>query len=132
MKLHEAPDDVLIAAYVQRRDRRAQRKKAYLADDEKDVKQMGNIENELLRRLNERGTDSTSARGIGLAYRNIKTSASVADRAAFLAFVQKNNAWDFVTNAISKEAVDGYVAEHNDLPPGVNYTQIVTVGFRRG
>jgi hypothetical protein len=32
---------------------------------------------------------------------------------------------------VSKTAVDEYVAAHQDLPPGVNYTTAISVNVRR-
>lgn len=131
MKISEAPDDRLIAGYVRLRDLRAQRKKRYENEDENDRKHMYAIEVELLRRLNERGTDSTSARGVGTAYRYIKPSCTVADWDSFFKFVRENNAWEFLTHAASKEAVAAFREETDDLPPGLNWSETVAIGFRR-
>lgn len=131
MKINEAPDDKLIAGYVKLRDIRAQRKKSFENEDESDRKRMYAIEAELLRRLNERGTDSTSARGVGTAYRNIKSSCTVADWDSFFKFVRENNAWEFLTHAASKEAVAAFREENDDIPPGLNWSETVAIGFRR-
>lgn len=131
-KLSEATDDVLIAAYVEIRDRRAQRKAAHDAADADDKSRQEKIEAEVLRRLNERGTDSTSSREHGTAYRNIKTSCTTADRQAFMEqFVIPHQAWEFLDVRPNKTAVEAYKDEHGVLPPGINWSEMAAVGFRR-
>ena len=69
MKIKDAADDVLIKKYIALRDRRSERKRAFEVDDEVDKNAMGKIENDMLRRLNERGTDSSTVRGVGVAFK---------------------------------------------------------------
>lgn len=134
MKLNEAPDDLLIANYVKLRDARAQRKKAFEAEDAVDKGRQEKIEIEILRRLNERGTDSTSSRTHGTAYRLVRTSCNVADwDAYFNQFVVPNQAWDFIERRANKTMVEAYRDEHNgELPPGLNWSEVAAIGFRRG
>lgn len=132
MKLSEAPDSTLIAAYVKLRDARAARKREFDAADEQDKSRQAKVESEMLRRLNDRGTDLVGARGVGTAYRKVVSSCSVADWNTYLnEFVIPNQAWDFLERRASKEAVQTFRDEQQDLPPGVNWTETVTVGFRR-
>lgn len=131
MKLHEAPDDVLVGNYVKLRDELAV-KEAEMKEALAPLKgNMDKLENEFLRRLNERGAEAVRTK-FGTAYKNIKSSVSVADWEAFFHnFVIPNGAWDFITRAANKSAIQQFKGEHNDLPPGINYTEIATVGFRR-
>lgn len=131
--LSEATDEALISKFVEIRDRRAQRKKEYQEADAEDKRRAEKLEAELLRRLNERGTDSTSSRKHGTAYRLTQTSCTVADWETFFHhFVLPNNNWDFLERRASKSAVEAYRNEHDDLPPGLNWKEIATIGVKRG
>lgn len=132
MKLSDAPDDKLIAGYVKIRDSRAQRKAAFDADDADDKGKQEKIEIEFLRRFSERGTDSSTSRGVGTAYRLTKTSCTMADWDIFFPFVQANDMWEMIERRPSKDAVKAYREIHNDLPPGLNWREELAVGFRRG
>lgn len=74
----------------------------------------------------------------GTAYCSDTLSVKLEDREAFLTFVRAHNAWQFITNHISKEAVkewldmpgqDGKPA--NVLPPGISTEWITKVLFRK-
>lgn len=130
--LDKASDGSIIKKYVELRDIRAQRKKAFDEEDVADKIRMEKLENELLRRLNERGVDSTSSKEFGTAYKKVTTSCSAADWEAFVHdFVIPNQAWDFLTQRPNKTAVAAYVEEHGDLPPGLNWGEYTTIGIRR-
>ena len=133
LSLAEASDEVLIAKFVQLRDARAANKKAFELADAGDKMKQEKIEAELLRRLNERGTDSTSSRTAGTAYRLVRTSCTVADWETFFTqFVQANEAWDFLERRANKTMVEAFRQEHGDLPPGLNWSETATIGVKRG
>ena len=92
---------------------------------------MGKIENDMLRRLNDRGTDSSTVRGIGVAFKKTRTYCSVADWDIFFKYVQDHNAWHMITHAASKDAVAEFKEAHNDLPPGLDWTETIAVSFNR-
>jgi hypothetical protein len=131
-KIQDASDDLLIKKYIALRDARTERKRAYEADDEKDKVMMGKIENDMLRRLNERGTDSSTVRGVGVAFKKTRSYCSVADWDIFFKYVQDHQAWSMLTHAASKEAVAEFKEANNDLPPGLNWTETIAVNFNRG
>lgn len=131
MRLQDASDDLLIKKYISLRDRREARKREYDATDAADKVAMGKIENDMLRRLNERGTDSSTVRGIGTAFKKTRTYCSVADWDIFFKYVQDHNAWHMITHAASKDAVAEFKEAHNDLPPGLNWTETIAVSFNR-
>lgn len=132
MKIKDAADDVLIKKYIALRDRRSERKRAFEVDDEADKDQMGKIENDMLRRLNERGTDSSTVRGVGVAFKKTRSYCSVADWDIFFRYVQENQAWHMLTHAASKDAVSEFKEANHDLPPGLNWTETIAVNFNRG
>ena len=130
-KLHEANDDSLLQHYLKLRDRRAQRKAAFEQDDVEDKSRQIKIETEFLRRFNERGVDSVSARGSGTAYRSTRVSASVADWDIFLNHVIENQAYELLERRVNKTATQQHRDENNDLPPGVNWSETQVINFRR-
>lgn len=66
----------------------------------------------------------------GTVYSSTRYTASLADPAAFMKFVQDNNLFDLLDRKANVTAVKDYVAEHNVLPPGVNMSAIKTIGVR--
>lgn len=130
-KINELGDAALLKFFIALRDRRAQRKAAYQAEDEGDRTKQDKIEAEVLRRFNERGIDNVSARGIGTAYKSTRASATVGDWDAFLDHVQTNEAWELLERRANKTAVEQFKDANEDLPPGVNWSETQTVNFRR-
>jgi len=56
----------------------------------------------------------------------------MADRDAFLDFVFNANERQFITNAMTKEAVKEYMEEHQgSAPPGVDVGYIHKTNFRK-
>lgn len=129
--IKELGDNSLLKLYIKLRDQRAQRKAAYEEDDADDRGKQDKIEIEFLRRFNERGIDNVAARGIGTAYRSTRASATVADWDALLDHVQDNEAWEMLERRVNKTAVQQYRDEHDDLPPGVNWSETQVINFRR-
>lgn len=130
-KIAEVGDATLLKLFIALRDRRAERKAAYQADDEGDRSKQDRIEAEFLRRFNERGIDNVSARGVGTAYKSTRASATVADWDSFIHHVQENDAWELLERRANKSAVDQFKAVNDDLPPGVNWSETQVVNFRR-
>lgn len=130
-KIADVDDVTLLKMFIALRDRRAERKAAYQADDEGDRTKQDKIEVEFLRRFGERGIDNVSARGVGTAYRSTRSSATVADWDSFLEHVKGNDAWEFLERRVNKTAVEQFKAVNDDLPPGVNWAETQVVNFRR-
>lgn len=127
----ELNNEQLVKLYIGLRDRRSERKRAYETDDEGDKAKQEKIEGILLRRFQDDGIESVRTAS-GTAYKTVRTSASVADADLFFSFVVKNDLWDLLEKRCSKTVVEQYKAEHQELPPGVNYSETVCVNVRRG
>lgn len=67
----------------------------------------------------------------GTCYTSTRYSASVADAEAFMNFVREKGLWDLIERRANATAVKDYVAEHHQLPAGVNLTGLQTLGVRR-
>jgi hypothetical protein len=130
-KIKELDDATLLKLFIGLRDRRAERKAAYQADDEGDRMNQDKIEVEFLRRFQERGIDNVSARGVGTAYKSTRSSATVADWDSLLVHVQEHDAWELLERRVNKTAVEQFKAVNDDLPPGVNWAESQVVNFRR-
>lgn len=56
---------------------------------------------------------------------------SVADFQQTISFIKEHDAYELLTNAVSKKAVLDWKKEHGELPPGLNYSAQRTVNFRK-
>lgn len=120
----------LIAKYVKIRDAKAEKEAAHKEELKRYNNALFKIEQALLKEFNETGQDSAKTPA-GTAYRSTRTSAKVSDRDAFLAFVRDSDGWDFLENRVNKTAVEAFIEEHDELPPGVDVTRVVTINIRR-
>ena len=125
----------MIQKYIELRDYVA----VLNAQHEAAVKQykdgMTAIENALLAEMNALGPDTQNIKvnGIGTAFKKKWTSATMADRPTFMAFVSDDfdKRSDFLTSAITKKEVEEFIEAHGSPPPGVNFSQGVQVNIRR-
>jgi hypothetical protein len=123
--------DALVAKYVQLRDKKAQLEQAQKEKLAPVNAMLDKIEGVLLGQFDQLGVDSMKT-GAGTAYTSSKTSATVADRDAFLqTFVIPNGAWEYLTNHVNKSAVEAYKAANEELPPGINWSEVRTLNIRR-
>lgn len=67
----------------------------------------------------------------GTVYRTEKSSASLADGAAFMDYVIANQAFDLLDRKANVTAVEEFIKENNSPPPGVNYQSRFEAGIRR-
>lgn len=123
--------DQIVATYIALRDKKAQLKAAYEAEVAPIDAGMKKAEEHILAQMQTQGVESYKT-GAGTAYMSERKSYSVADRDEFIRFVREKELWNMLENRINKSAADEYVAEHNDLPPGVNFRRELTVNVRRG
>jgi hypothetical protein len=120
----------MVGLYVQMRDQRDQRKRKYEEEVAELEKAMSTLEVAMLGVLSK--TNSTSCRtAAGTVYRSTKTSATVGDWESLLKYVREHDLWHMLKKDVSKRAVEEFRTEHNDLPPGVDWRETITVGVRR-
>lgn len=120
----------LVSRYIAARDLKAKIVAKHKAKLEPLDAAMDKTELAILDFFQKHGMDSAKCEA-GTAYRSTKGSATVADMDAFLDFVRKNDAWHMLERRVSKVAVEEYVDQTKDLPPGVTYSRIATIGVRR-
>lgn len=128
------PDNIttgqLIALYVKMRDRikaTELKQKEELAPAKEMLATMGT---RLLDLLNQAEGNSIQANA-GTAYRTARVSASIADGQSFRDFVIANDMHDLLDWKANAPAVQDYITEYGEAPPGVNLNVAYTVGVRR-
>ncbi|MBT7005048.1 MAG: hypothetical protein HOA06_10085 [Chloroflexi bacterium] len=122
--------DELIGKYIKIRDAKDALKKTHSEELSRFNNALDKIEHSLLAEFNETGQESAKT-AHGTAYRSVRTSAKVADRDAFFDFVRQNDAYDFLESRANKNAVEAYMEEHDELPPGIDVSRVTTINVRR-
>jgi phage host-nuclease inhibitor protein Gam len=126
MKLSEA-----VSLYIQLRDKKAEMKAEFDASIAPLNDKMDKLEAKLLDVFNKTGMDSVKTEN-GTAYTAVRTTASIADREAFMEFVKANEEWSLLEVRASKTAIEQFRDSNNDeLPPGVNIRSERVVNIRR-
>ena len=126
MKLSEA-----VSLYIKLRDQKAQMKADFDAQVAPLQEKMDKLEAKLLDVFNQTGMDSVKTE-FGTAYATVRTSASIADRDAFMDFVKAHEEWSLLEVRVSKTAVEQYRSANDDeLPPGINVREERVVNIRR-
>lgn len=120
----------LVEKFIQLRDKKSKLKADYEASVAPLTELQDKIEALLLQRFQEMGVESIRTQA-GTAYTTVRTSATVADWDAFLAFVKSSDSFEMIERRVSKTAVEQYKAAHSDLPPGLNWSEARSVNFRR-
>lgn len=119
-----------VAKYIELRDKKAALEKAHKEKIAKINEVLAKIETAFLKQFSETGQQSAKF-GAGTVFMKQRTSDKVFDRDAYIAFVKKNDAFDLIENRVNKSALDQFVEEHNDLPPGVTRTSELVINIRR-
>lgn len=125
MKLSE-----LVQKYIEIRDKKLAIKAEYDAKIAKCEEYLTKIEGKLLEVFEQTGMDSVKTE-FGTAYASMRTTASIADREAFMEFVKKNNEWPLLEVRCSKTAVEQFKSVTDELPPGINWRAERVVNIRR-
>lgn len=123
--------DALVEKYILLRDQIAVEEAAFKEKMAGKKSMLDKVELVIKQHLDATGTDSVTVRGVGTAYTTTRVSASVADWDATLPFIIKNDAWAMLERRVNKTAVQEYLKEKGELPPGVNMSQQVVVNVRR-
>ncbi len=122
--------DDIVAAYVRIRDQKAELKVQQSEAMKPYDDALAKLEAEALQILTDTGVESmkTSA---GTVYTSVATSATVQDKSAFMDYVKEHQAFDLLDVRANKTAVQDFVTENQDTPPGVVVRREMKVGFRR-
>jgi hypothetical protein len=121
----------LVQTYIKIREKKSQLKTDYELEAAKFSQVQDKIEALLLHKFEEMGVDSVKTPA-GTAYSSVRSNASLADWDSFRAFcAQQEDPYEYIERRVSKTAVEQYRAAHDDLPPGINWSETRVVNFRR-
>ena len=120
----------LVKAYITLRDQKAALKAAQAEALKPYDEALAKLEAQALTALNQSGVESMKT-AAGTVYSTTATSATVADKSAFMEYITNNGAFDLLDVRANKTAVQDYLAANNDVPPGVTVRREIKVGFRR-
>lgn len=122
--------DEAVEKYIKLRDKKDELARKHKEELRPYNERMSKIENAILALFNKTGQTSAKT-SHGTPYKSDVLSASVADRDAFLEFVQENNAWHFLENRVTKKAVQEYEQEHGEYPPGIKTAVVTKININR-
>ena len=119
----------VVEGYVRLRDHKkelqAQHKEQLAPINEK----MEQMEGWLMRELNRENAESVRTEA-GTVFKHTRTSSSVSDWDATLAYIIEHNAWHVLERRVSKTAIEE-MAENGEEVPGVKLVRDITVQIRR-
>lgn len=121
----------LVQKYITLRDKKSVMKKAFDASVESIDAMLAKLESHFLTVMKAQGLTSLPT-AAGTPYQSNKTSVTVADPAAYFAWVLESPERSaFLDIKANKTAVVAYKEEHADLPPGLNWREELGVNVRR-
>jgi hypothetical protein len=126
-------DAMLVEKYLELKASVASRSETFDAEIKPFKDGMATIENEFLRRLDERGADNTKTEH-GTAYKSTLMNVKVVDRDALLKYATtywEQGGGDMLIVSAQKDAVKAYIEANKVEPPGVETSQYVRVNIRR-
>jgi hypothetical protein len=121
----------LIKGYVLLRDKKAAMEAKHREELAPIREMMTKVENTMLQHMEETGTTSLSSKGVGTAYQTTRASATISDREAFKQYCEENDAWELADIRAGKTAIREMLESSGELPPGVNWSTVVAVNFKR-
>jgi hypothetical protein len=122
--------DKVIGTYVKLRDHRDQLREEAKAKEKPVTQKMEKLEAWLMKKANELGVESFKT-DLGTAYLTSKVTVSVADKESFVNFIKEEDMFELLTISANKTAVNEYLDENEELPPGINRSVIRTVNVNR-
>lgn len=126
MKIDEA-----IEKYIELRDKKAEIRARYNAKVENIDAALKKLEAAFLRSFSKTGQRSAQGANGGTAFIKERTSDKVVDRQAYIEFLEATGAMDLIESRVNKSALDEYIEQHGDLPPGVTRSTELTINVRR-
>ena len=113
-------DDQLVRVYVKMRNARSVLRHNYEEEDDKLKEQMAQVSNELLRRLNDRGSTQTQTPD-GTAYVGEDMQVTIADQDEFRKFVLTAQDLNWYVARVKVEHLREYMKVNaGRMPPGLN------------
>lgn len=121
--------DQLVEKYIALRAAVKAKEAAHKAEVAPFKEMMAKLEQVFYDQMQEQGLKSLPT-AHGTPYQSKRTSATVADWSVLLPFILDGGHTDMIERRVNKTAVEAYIEEHGDLPPGVNWREEVVVNVR--
>lgn len=129
--MHEIPADVLVETYIKIRDKRAELKEQFEAQDEALKEQQDMIANEMLEVCYENGADSIKTPA-GTIIRKVDTRYWTTDWDSMYQFIEENDAYPLLEKRIHQTNMKQFLEENPELlPAGLQADRKYTVVVRR-
>ena len=122
----------VIAGYLKLREQREELSKRHKEEMAPINEKMGKLEIYMLDLLNKASVDSMAFKGVGTMFKKNVQSVTVEEWADTLAWIQAQNAWEFLERRVSKTVVQEYTESTGEVPPGIKVTNDVVVQVRKG
>jgi len=119
-----------VKKYLDLRDERDAIKQRHKEELAGITDQMKKIEFAIQKFFHKTGQKSAKT-DAGTPYLQTRVTATVADPEQFFAFVRDTDGFDFLENRANKTAVQAYMEEHDEPPPGVRVTTQQVVNINR-
>ena len=132
----EINTDLLVAKYIELRDRKSAEKKKFEAATAEIDRRMKAIEEHLQTVLDAAGANSINT-DHGTILKTHRESARVADWDTLLTYIRENNEWGLLERRVSTAHVKDLMEESRDgsyrnpPPPGVDFVRLASVQVRR-
>ncbi len=120
----------MVGAYIQLRDRKEELDAAHAKRVASLKTLMAELERHLQAALVEANAESIRT-DTGTVFTAMQTSVRTADAGVFRRFVLDSGAWDLIETRPSKPAVEAWLAEQGELPPGVEISRTSVVRVNR-
>lgn len=129
-KVQSLPTDTLVGAYLQLRSKKEAREKE-IKDELKPLNTaMEKLNAVLTDRLAQDGSESIRTKH-GTVYKTERRSVKVNDWEAALDWIKQSKAWGFLERRMNKTAVETFLEENGELPPGVSISRELRVNVRQ-
>lgn len=119
-----------ISQYVALRDKikaLEESHKTAMAPYKEALETLGNV---VLKHMQDTNVESVKS-GAGTAYISERTSVSLQDAEAFMAYVIQNGLWELLDRKANAPAVEEHIKKTGGLPPGAKFNKMVKIGVRR-
>lgn len=126
----DASFDTRVEQYIRLQDKKTEIKERHKEELKPVNDAEGMLEAYFMQQMQQMGVSSIKC-GHGTVFQKNDNSATIADGEAFRAYIMHFGAWELADLRANKVAVREFLDEKQILPPGVNYSTRIGVGYRR-
>lgn len=128
----EIPIKRLASVSMKMREQLAEMTREYEAKYKELADKKAQVDNEMLRQMQERGVTSEKIEGVGTVYIYKSVKASLADDQAFFNWVKEKDAFDALERRVKSSFVQTYMDNHDgEAPPGLSVFSEIQARMRK-